>query len=95
MSLLLGVSEHPRASPFFQPCEISGVIQMSVRQENGFDRSRLQSEPPNKPLDEERFTHHPSVNHHARIAIFEQVATTHDAADGVEFFGTTHIGFTS
>jgi hypothetical protein len=39
----------------------------------------------NESLDEERFTHHPGVNHHARIAVFEQVATTHDAANGVEF----------
>lgn len=84
--LLLGMSGYTRASPLLQPREISSVIEMAMREEDRFDGIWFQAEPLHESLDEERFANHPGINHHARIAVFEQVATAHDATDGVELW---------
>jgi hypothetical protein len=64
---------------------------MSVGQQDCFDGSGLEAKPANEPFDEKRFSRHPRVNHHARIAIFKQMAAAHDAANRVQFVRPNHI----
>ena len=83
VSVLLSMGEHARASPLLQPREIPCVIEVAVSQENGFDGSWVQAKLLNKPFDQERFADHPRIYHHTRVTVFQQMATTHDAADGM------------
>jgi hypothetical protein len=73
-----------RARPAFEPSKIAGVIEMAVRQQNGFDGLRCEAKFPDEPPDENRFAKQSGVNHHAVVAIFQQKAAAHDAADGVK-----------
>lgn len=84
MQFFSRVRENFRARPGLQPGEIARVINMPVGEQDGFDEIGLEPQPANKPADEERFTDHAGVNHHARITLFEQVTTAHDSANGVK-----------
>lgn len=91
--LLFRVGINGCAAPLFEPGEIAGVVEMSVSQENGLERVWFETQSAHQSPDENRFAEQARVNHHTRLPLNQQVATSHDAANGVQTFrDVSHSG---
>ena len=73
-----------RASPSLEPCEIAGVVEMAVREENRFHGSRSKVKLAHESPNEDWFAEQSRVQHHAFVAGHQQMAASHDAANGME-----------
>ena len=60
------------------------MINMTMREQDGFDGIRLEAKFANQPADQEGFTDPSGVHHHACIASLQQMAATHDPANRVD-----------
>ena len=83
MPRLFGVGQDLRARPALQLGQITGVIQMPVRQENGFDGLRREAQLADQPADQDGLPDQPSVNHHTRVTVGQQETAAHETADNM------------
>ena len=69
--------------PSLQPRQISRMIKMPVREEDGFDGTWLESKVAQPSSDKKRFTKQSRINHHTLVTILKQVTAAHDTANAV------------
>ena len=84
VSLLIRMRVNFCTGPVFEPGDIPGVVKMTMGQQDGFERLRRQVEATEQAADEERFANEAGIDHCALVAVVQEVAATHEAADMVE-----------
>jgi len=82
--LFVGVGVDFCAGPVFEPREVAGVVEMAVGEQDGFEGLRGEIQAVEQAADEKGFADQAGVDHRALVAIVQEEAAAHEAADGIQ-----------